>query len=121
MNLLRVVTLLFLIMPLATISAKSEVSRSYHLSFEQPFTYGLLSGATLFLYPQTEITTNASLMPSRGEVPQAYVKHVKQHVSIMVKLGTLIGLTLPVTLMVALIVFIRRCPNIKEKIHVQQV
>jgi hypothetical protein len=118
MMLLRVVTLLVLMLPLTTVSAKSDVLRAYHLSFEQPFTYGLLSGATLFLYPQREVTTSSYLMPSRGEVPQAYVKHVKQHVNIMVKIGTLIGLTLPVTLMVALIVFIRRCLNIKEKTHV---
>lgn|GEM_PF-3803505 len=115
-----VVILCMLMLPLTSVSAAPETIRSYHFSFEQPFTYGLLSGATLFLYPQHEAITNRDLMPTRGEVPLAYVKHVKHHVKPMVYLGTAIGLMLPLTLLMCIVSLVRGRLTRSESQHVQE-
>lgn len=108
-------------LPVSLVSAQSDTKRGYHLSFDQPFTYGLLSGATLFLYPQQEVTTSLDLMPTRGEVPQAYIKHVQHHIKPMVYLGTAIGLMLPLTIVCCFMLLVWRRLRNKESCHVQEV
>jgi hypothetical protein len=116
-----IVILPMLMLPAGYACAKSETIRGHHLSFEQPFTYGLLSGSTLFLYPEQEVTMTDDLMPTRGEVPQAYIKHVKRHVKPMVYLGTIFGLMLPMTIIGSFVMFIRRRLDKNENRHVQEV
>lgn len=58
-------------------------------------------------------------MPTRGEVPQAYLKYVKHHVKPMVYLGVAVGLMLPLTVVMCFAVFVHRRFCRRENSYVQ--